>query len=93
VFRGDVRLTRFLLERGASWRERHGFGDDVCGTLSWASLNEPVADADWAGCARALLEHGMPFAVPDRNAAGAVLIEGRSRQFSDDVTEVLLAQT
>lgn len=95
VFRGDVRLTRFLLEHGASWRERQGFGDDVCGTLSWASLNEPVAGADWAGCARALREHGLPPAIPGRDDGDGdvVLIEGRSRRFSDDVTEVLLAQT
>jgi hypothetical protein len=44
---------------------RHGFGDTVVGTLSWASLHheDPRIPADWAGCARALLDHGV--VLPD----------------------------
>jgi hypothetical protein len=96
VFRGNAALTRFLLEHGASWQEEHGHGDNVCGTLSWASRNEPVAGGDWAGCARALLAHGMPGATPDpenpENSENPewVLITGRRKRFSDEVTEVLL---
>jgi ankyrin repeat protein len=90
VFRGNVALTRFLLEHGASWQEQHGHDDNVCGTLSWASCNEPVEGGDWAGCARALLEHGMPGATRDPDNPERVLIAGRSKRFSDDVTDVLL---
>ena len=90
VFRGNAGLTRFLLEHGASWQEEHGFGDNACGTLSWASCNEPIQGGDWAGCARALLEHGMPGATRDPDGTEWVLIGGRRKRFSDEVTEVLL---
>ena len=91
VFRGDAELTRFLLAHGASWTEQHGFGDNVCGTLSWASCNEPAVNGDWVGCARALLDHGMPSATPDPEDAEAVWIAGHRKRFSDDVREVLLS--
>ena len=65
LFRGNVGLTRFLLEHGASLQDEHGYGDNVCGTLSWALCNEPIQDGDLAGCARTLLEHGIPGATLD----------------------------
>jgi ankyrin repeat protein len=95
VMRGDPDLTRFLLAHGASWHEQHGYGDNVLGTLSWASVNEPthtIDDPDWAGCARALVESGLPTARPDPADAERVMIDGRSLQFSEEVTEALLAQ-
>jgi ankyrin repeat protein len=91
VFRGNAPLTRFLLEHGASWKEEHGHGDNVCGTLSWASCNEPIAGGDWVGCAQALLAHGLPRAVPDADDPDWVLIDGRRKLFSDEVREVLLS--
>jgi ankyrin repeat protein len=90
VFRGNAALTRFLLEHGASWKEEHGYGDNVSGTLSWASCNEPIEGGDWAGCAKALLEHGMPRAVPDPQNPDCVLIADRRKRYSDEVTDVLL---
>jgi len=91
VFRGDAGLVRFLLEHGASWEERHGFGDNACGGLSWASCNEPEGEGDWLGCAEALVAHGMPTAQPDPESPDSVLIGGRRYVFSDEVTDFLLS--
>ena len=90
VFRGDAVLARFLLEHGASWKEQHGHGDNACGTLSWASCNEPVDGGDWLGCAEALVAHGMPTAEPDQEESESVVINGHRKRFSDDVTAFLL---
>jgi hypothetical protein len=91
VFRGDAALTRFLLERGASWMEQHGRDDNACGTLRWASRNEPVEGGNWLDCAEALRAHGMPSAQPDPAGSGTVIINGHHKWFSDEVTEFLLA--
>jgi ankyrin repeat protein len=77
VLRGDAALTGFLLAHGASWQERHGYGDNVRGTLSFASRTEAVAGGDWLGCAQALVAHGMPKG------------EVEDGWFSDEVTEFL----
>ncbi|QRF61231.1 hypothetical protein [Variovorax paradoxus] len=91
VFRGDAAIARFLLEHGASWTEKHGYGDNAIGSLSWASYNEPVEGGDWLGCAEALVAHGMPTAQPDPASADTVLIDGQRKAFSEEVTEFLLA--
>jgi hypothetical protein len=92
IVRGDPELTGFLLAHGASWREGHGYGSDVLGTLSWASVNEPtgIRDPDWNGCARALMAHGLPRVERDPSNPERVLIDGRPIRFSESVTEVLL---
>lgn len=67
VFQGNAELTRFLLAHGASWEEEQAYGGNVLGTLSWASrfvTGESLADADWLGCAEALIEAGMPVPGP-----------------------------
>ncbi|KRR20224.1 hypothetical protein CQ14_23565 [Bradyrhizobium lablabi] len=92
VFRGNAGLTRFLLEHGAEWTERHGFGDNACGTLSWASLNEPVEGGDWVGCARALRDHGMPGATEIPADPDWVMVAGIRKRFSDEVSEELLGR-
>jgi ankyrin repeat protein len=90
VFNGNAALTRFLLAHGADWRAMHGFGDNVIGTLSWASLNEPVAGGDWVGCAQALFAHDMPTVRPDPENADGVLVGAHHGRFSDEVTDCLL---
>jgi ankyrin repeat protein len=90
VFNGNAALTRFLLEHGAKWTEQHGHGDNACGTLGWASRNEPVEGGDWAGCARALRDHGMLGATAIPGDSEHVMVAGTRKQFSDEVTEELL---
>jgi hypothetical protein len=96
VFRGRPELADFLLAHGASFRERHGYGSDVLGTLSWASLNEPRGDGDWPGCAAVLLAHGLPCASapsePGSQHQRTVEIDGRTMTFRTDVAEVLLGE-
>ena len=92
VFSGNAVLTRFLLEHGARWTEQHGYGDNASGSLSWASCNEPVEGGDWLGCARALLDHGMPGATPIPGEPEWVMIGGVRKRFADKVTEELLGR-
>lgn len=61
VFRGDASLASFLLAHGARYDERHGYNDNVYGTLSFASIAETTPDGDWLGCAKALVEAGSPL--------------------------------
>lgn len=95
VFRGNAVLARFLLEHGASWRERHNYDSDVIGTLGWASCNRPDGPSDWLGCAKALVEHGMPRAQrpPDSNRdelPRSVIIDGREEEFPEEIMAYLL---
>ena len=89
-FAGTPSSPRFLLAHGASWKEEHGHGDNVCGTLSWASCNEPVADGNWPGCAEALIAYGLPAAEADVQGGDGVIIDGRRKWFTDEVTDILL---
>jgi ankyrin repeat protein len=92
VFSGDAELTAFLLAHGASWHEQHGYGDNVLGTLSWASINEPmdISSPDWVGCARALMAHGLPNIERDPANPEWLLIGGKPMRFSEPVMEALL---
>ena len=66
VFAGDAEMAALLLSAGADWTTRHGYGDTVLGTLSFASQATGIGDPaprDYAGCALALAEHGIPRAA------------------------------
>ncbi len=91
VFQGEVALARFLLEHGASWTETHGYGSNVCGTLSWACRNRPAPEGDWPGCAQLLLEYGMPPGERDPGHPGQLLIDGHYLPFTEEVIQVLVA--
>lgn len=92
VFRGNAGLAAFLLDHGAHWDERHGYGGNVIGTLSWASCNEPPGEGDWLGCAQALVAHGMPRAVVASDGAH-LIIDGDDMEFSEEVTAFLRGDT
>ena len=64
VFRGDASLAAFLLAHGARYDERHGYNDNVYGTLSFASIAETTPGGDWLACAMALVEAGSPLPAP-----------------------------
>jgi hypothetical protein len=78
IFRGDSEMARDLLKAGASWETKHAFGDDARGTLSFASNARPGPGYDYAGCAQALIEAGMPKPDPKNY-----------HPFPDDVAEAL----
>ncbi|AND67484.1 hypothetical protein ATSB10_00300 [Dyella thiooxydans] len=61
VFRGNAPLADFLLAHGAHYDERHGYNDNVYGTLSFASQAQTTPGGDWLGCAQALIDAGSPL--------------------------------
>ena len=90
VFRGDAGLdpvsarTWGKLDR-AAWLWRQCLWHAFLGVLQRAGRRRRLV-----GCARALLDHGMPRAKPDQNDPEWILIDGRRKRFSDEVTEILL---
>ncbi|HEY5793950.1 MAG TPA: hypothetical protein VIU82_02965 [Bosea sp. (in: a-proteobacteria)] len=83
IFAGDAAMTRLLLDEGADWRTMHGYGDNALGTLSFASQADDVGDdapRDHAGCAAALLDHGVPAE------------SFRKYSFSEEVSDLLEAE-
>ena len=63
VLQGDAEMARILLAHGADWRTLQGFGDNVLGTLSFASLADDIDNPgprDYAGCARLLAARDIP---------------------------------
>jgi hypothetical protein len=65
AFNGDDEMLRHLMQNGAHWTERNGYGGDVWGSIYWASANLGTSTlvGRHAECAQVLLEAGSP--VPD----------------------------
>lgn len=83
VYQGNAELARFLVQHGASWTEKHGHGDNVIGTLSWASRNRGDWPGDWVGCAKVVVEAGFD---------AASLPEDFARHFSPEVAAFLQSE-
>lgn len=66
AFRGDVGLVRLLIQHGAHWDERNGFGGNALDSCLHAAQNMPAPDGDYAGVVEALVAQGAPR--PDRPA-------------------------
>jgi len=60
AFNGDAALVQLLLEHGASWQERNGFGGDAMGSLLHAAVHLPQAGGDYLATLQALLAAGAP---------------------------------
>ena len=63
AFRGDTRMVTLLLDHGARWDEKNGYGGDAFGSAIWPYRNDPHPCADYLGVVRLLLESGGQ--VPD----------------------------
>ncbi len=65
AFRGDAAMVALLLQHGARWHERNGYGGDALGSCLHAACNEPVPGGDYAEVLRLLLADGAPVPEDD----------------------------
>lgn len=61
AFRGDAPMVALLLQHGARWFEKNGYGGTALGSCLHAGCHEPVAGGDYAEVLRLLLEDGAPL--------------------------------
>jgi hypothetical protein len=65
VFHGNPAMAELLLQEGADWQTRHGYRNNVIGTLAHSSRvgeSDDPAYGDYVGCAHVLVAHGIPLA-------------------------------
>jgi len=65
AFRGDAEMVELLLEHGARWNERNGYGGDALGSCLHAGVYEPVPGGDYAAVLHLLLGNGAPVPRPE----------------------------
>ena len=56
---------RVLLEYGALWNERNGYGGNALGSCVHAGVNEPVPGGDYAAVLSLFLDAGAPVPQPE----------------------------
>ncbi len=65
AFRGDASMVQLLLQHGARWHERNGYGGNAVGSCLHAACNEPQPEGDYAAVLSLLLADGAPPPVDD----------------------------
>lgn len=60
AFRGDAPMVRLLLDHGARWHERNGYGGDALGSCLHSARNQPDPAGDYAAVLALLLADGAP---------------------------------
>jgi hypothetical protein len=58
AFRGDAAMVQLLLDHGARWHERNGYGGDAVGSCLHAATNEPHSSGDYAAVLSLLIANG-----------------------------------
>lgn len=65
AFRGDAAMVALLLQHGARWHERNGYGGTALGSCLHAGGNEPVEGGDYGTVLKLLLDDGAPLPEED----------------------------
>ncbi|WP_428504017.1 ankyrin repeat domain-containing protein [Roseateles sp.] len=65
AFNGDAALVQLLLDHGAHWQERNGYGGDVMGSLLHAAAHLPQLEGDYLGSLQRLLRAGAPWPLDE----------------------------
>jgi ankyrin repeat protein len=72
AFRGDAAMADLLLQHGARWSERNGYGGTALGSCLHAGCNEPVPGGDYAAVLTLLLTDGAPPPADDASLPEAM---------------------
>jgi ankyrin repeat protein len=73
AFRGDAVMVSLLLQHGARWHEKNGYGGTALGSCLHAGCHEPVPDGDYGEVLRLLLADGAPMPELDEHLTDEML--------------------